>query len=154
MSDPAGRDLLGEWRRLAESLVNVATSAAGRAPIPQDLLRLSQRQIELLGEVIERERGLQGELASRVTAPLDAMFDLLEETGSTLRKQAEALEAAGRALEETASLTKRQAERFERTVAALRQPADRAKAAAGAKRTPRAKPAAKRGGGAKARPKK
>ena len=65
------------------------------------------------------------------------MFDLLEETGETLRRQAEALEAAGRALEETAGLMKHQSERFERTVGALRQPADLARAAAGVK--PRAK---------------
>jgi hypothetical protein len=37
---------------------------------------------------------------------VDAVFDLLEESGTTLRRQAEALEAAGRALEETAALMK------------------------------------------------
>ena len=139
MPDSSGRDLLSESRRLMDSLVNAAASAAGRPQLPQDVAKLTQRQIELLQEVIERERRLQGELAALVTAPVDALFDLLEETGATLRLQAEALESAGHALEETAGLMKRQAERFERTVGALRQPAELAKAAAGARRTPSAK---------------
>jgi len=135
MSEPGGHELLSEWRRLMDSLVDSATSAASRSQIPRDLLKVSQRQLELLGEVIERERRLQGELAAAVTAPLDAVFDLLEEAGESLRLQAETLETAGRALQETAGLMKRQAERFERSVAALRQPAELAKAAAGAKRS-------------------
>jgi len=64
-------------------------------------------------------------------APVDAIFDLLEETGTTLQRQAEALEAAGLALEETAALVKKQAELFERTVGTLRQPAELAKKATG-----------------------
>jgi len=90
-----------------------------------------QRQLELVQEVIERERRLQKELAGRVVAPVDAVFDLLEQTGATLSRQAEALEAAGRALEEAAGLMKRQAELFERTISTLRQPAELAKAATG-----------------------
>lgn len=87
--------------------------------------------LELVQEVIERERRLQSDLAGRLLAPVDAVFDLLEESGATLRRQAEALEAAGRALEETAALMKRQAELFEQTIVTLRQPAEVAKAAAG-----------------------
>jgi hypothetical protein len=93
-----------------------------------------QRQLELAQELIERERRLQAEVASRLLAPVDAVFDLLEETGATLRRQAEALEAVGRALEETAGLMKGQAELFERTVGTLRQPAEVAKGAIGAQR--------------------
>jgi hypothetical protein len=152
MADQGGRDPVGEWRRLAESLAAAAAAAAGNTTIPKDLLRVSQRQVELLQEVIQRERGRQGELAGMVTAPIDALFDLMEETGATLRLQAEALASAGRALEETAALMSRQAERFERTVGAIRQPAEIAKAAAGAKRKPKAKP--KPDPGAKPRPKK
>jgi hypothetical protein len=96
-----------------------------------------QRQLELVQEVIERERRRQRELAGRLIAPADAGFDLLEKTGATLRRQAEALEAAGRAVAETAGLMKRQAELFERTVGTLRQPAELAKAAAGLDRRPR-----------------
>jgi hypothetical protein len=51
-----------------------------------------------------------------------------------LRRQAEALEAAGRALEETAGLVKNQAELFERTLGPLREPTERAKAIAGIER--------------------
>ena len=133
MSEPGGNELLNEWRRLMDSVLASAGSVAGRSQVPRDLMRASQRQIELLQEVVERERRLQGELAALVIAPVDAVFDLLEETGETLRLQAEALEAAGRALEETARLMKRQSERFERTMRVLRQPTDLAKAAAGVK---------------------
>jgi len=133
----SGRELLDEWRQLMDSVIASATSAAGRAELPRELLKATQRQLELVQQLVERERGLQGDLVARVVAPIDAVFDLLEETGVTLRRQAEALESAGRALEETAGLMKHQAERFERTIGALRQPSDLAKAAAGVKRRPR-----------------
>jgi hypothetical protein len=90
--------------------------------------------IQTVEQLVERERRLQGELAGRVFAPVDAIFDLLADSGTTLRRQAEALEAAGRALEESAALMKTQAELFERTVGTLRQPADLARKASGAKR--------------------
>ena len=134
MPERSGRDLLNEWRKLMDSVVTSAASATGRTELPRDLLRAMQRQLELVQELIERERGLQGDLAARLLAPVDAAFDLLEETGATLRRQAEALEAAGRALEETAGLMKGQAELFERTVGTLRQPAKLAKEAMGAGR--------------------
>ncbi len=114
-----------------DSVIASAASVAGGSELPRDLLGAMQRQLELVQEVIERERRLQKELTGRLVAPVDAVFDLLEETGATLRRQAEALEAAGRALEETAGLMKRQAELFERTISTLRQPAELAKAAAG-----------------------
>jgi hypothetical protein len=93
-----------------------------------------RRQLELVQELIERERRLQKELTGRLVAPVDAIFDMLEETGVMLRRQAEALEAAGRALEETAGLVKNQAELFERTLGAVREPTERAKALAGLER--------------------
>ncbi len=130
----SGRELLNEWRRLMDSVLSSAASAAGHPALPSDLLGAMQRQLELVQEVIERERRMQRELAGYLVAPVDAVFDLLEETGATLRRQAEALEAAGRALEETAGLMKHQAELFERTIATLRQPTELAKAAAGLER--------------------
>jgi hypothetical protein len=132
-----GRDLLNEWRRLMDSVVASAASVAGRSSLPGDLLGAMQRQLELVQEVIDRERRLETDLAGRLLAPIDAVFDLLEETGSTLRRQAEALESAGRALEESAGLMKRQAELFERSIGTLRQPAELAKAVAGLERRPR-----------------
>ncbi len=81
--------------------------------------------------MLERERRLQEQVAGRLIAPVDAIFDLLEENGLMLRRQAEALETARRALEETAGLVKRQAELFDQTIGVLREPAERAKAAAG-----------------------
>ena len=128
MPELSGRELLYEWRRLMDSVI---ASTAGRSGLPRDLLGAMQRQLELVQEVIERERRLQKELTGRLVAPIDAVFDLLEETGATLRRQAEGLEAAGRALEETAGLMTRQAELFERTIGTLRLPAELAKAATG-----------------------
>lgn len=134
MPELSGRELLNEWRRVMDSVIASAASLSGGSELPRDLLHATQRQLELVQELIERERALQGQLAGRVFAPLDAVFDLLEESGATLRRQAETLQAAGAALEETAGLMKRQAELFERTIGALRQPAELAKAAAGAER--------------------
>jgi hypothetical protein len=130
----SGRELLNEWRKLMDSVVTSAASAAGRPDLPRDVLGAMQRQLELVQDLIERERGLQSDLAARLLAPVDAAFDLLEETGATLRRQAEALEAAGRALEETAGLMKGQAELFERTVGTLRQPTKLARDAIGRQR--------------------
>lgn len=117
-----------------DSMVASATSLGGRAEIPRQLLEPMQRQVELLQEVIERERALQRQIAGRVLAPVDAIFDLVEESGQVLRQQAEALEAAGRALEDTARLVKTQAELFERAIGALREPTELAKVAAGLER--------------------
>jgi hypothetical protein len=136
--DLSGRELLGEWRRLMDSVVASAASVGGRAEIPRQLLEPMQRQVQLLQEVIERERALQKQIAGAVLAPVDAIFDLVEESGQVLRQQAEALEAAGRALEDTARLVKTQAELFERAVGALREPTELAKVAAGLeRRTPK-----------------
>lgn len=134
MPDLSGRELLGEWRKLMDSMVASAASVGNRAEIPRQLLEPMQRQVELLQDVIERERALQRQIVARAFAPVDAIFDLVEESGLVLRRQAEALEAAGRALEDTARLVKNQAELFERTLGALREPAELAKVAAGLER--------------------
>lgn len=130
----SGRELLGEWQKLMDSVVASATSVAGRSELPRQLLEPMQRQLELVQEIIERERRVQRELADQLLAPVDAVFDLLEESGATLRRQAGALEAAGRALEETAGLMKGQAELLERAIGTLRQPAELARAAAALER--------------------
>lgn len=137
--------MLSEWRRLMDSVVASAASVGGRTELPRQLLEPMQRQLELVQEVIERERRLQKQLAGHLLAPVDAVFDLLEESGLMLRRQAEALEAAGRALEETAELMKTQAELFDRTIGVLREPAELAKEAAGLDRRVR------KGGGRQSR---
>jgi uncharacterized protein YukE len=137
----SGRELLREWQQLMDSVLASAASIAGRSELPRQLLEPMQRQLELVQEVLERERRLQRDLASQLMAPVDAVFDLLEQSGAALRQQAETLAAAGRGLEETAALMKGQAELFEQTIGALRQPAELARAAAGLDRKPR-----KRGG--------
>ena len=117
-----------------DSFVASAASVGSHAEIPRQLLEPMQKQVELLQRVIELERRIQRELAGRVLAPVDAIFDLVEQSGLMLRSQAEALESAGRALEETARLVRTQGELFERTIAALREPAELARAAAGLER--------------------
>jgi hypothetical protein len=132
----SGRELLDEWRKLMDSVAKSAASMAGRQQAPRQLQAAMQRQLELVGEVIQREQGLRRELARQLVAPVDAVFDLLEQSGATLRRQAESIEAAGRALEETAALMKDQAELFSRTIGTLRQPAELTRAAAGLDRRP------------------
>jgi hypothetical protein len=102
--------------------------------LPHHLVDPIQRRLEVVEHLLEREERLRRELAGHAVAPFDAMFDLLADTGATLARQAEALEAAGRALEETAALVKHQADLFEQTIGALRRPVDLAKAAAGVER--------------------
>jgi len=132
MPELNGRELLSEWRRVMDSMVGNAASAAGRAQLPAELLRASRRQLELLQTIVESEQRMQGNLLSGILAPLDGFFDLLEETGATLRRQAEALEAAGRAMQDSAALLKTQAELFERGIKTIRQPTVLARAAASA----------------------
>lgn len=112
-------------------------AAAGNAVLPRQLLEPMQRQLELTRGLVEQERRLQQQLAEQLVAPVDAIFDLLQDSAATLRAQAEALQAAGRALDETAGLMKLQAERFEATVETLRAPLELAKSAAGLPRQPR-----------------
>jgi hypothetical protein len=135
--EPSGRELLHEWRKLMDSVVAAAASVTGGSDLARQLLAPMERQLELVQEVVEREGRLQRELAGQLVAPVDAVFTLLEESSATMRRQAEALGAAGRALYETAGLMKHQAEIFERTVGLLKQPAELAKSAAGLKQKPR-----------------
>ena len=128
MPELGGHDLLREWQGAMRSL---AESATGRGALPRQLLAPMQRQLELLQEVLERERRLQREVLDRLLGPADAIFDLLEQSGAALYQQAEALEEASRALEQTAAIVKAQADLFERTVQAIREPTDLARAAAG-----------------------
>lgn len=118
-------------------MIATAASLAGRADLPRQVVEPMQRQLKLLQEVVERERRMQRELATLLVAPIDAVFDLLEESGATLRRQAKALQLAGHALEQTAGLMLGQAELLEQTVTTMRQPAELAKAVAGIPRRPR-----------------
>ncbi len=128
MPELPGNDLLREWQAAIRSLA----SAASRSPeIPRQLLAPLQRQVELVEAVLERERRLQGELLSRAFAPLDAVFDLLEQSAGALRSQSRALSESARALEQAAEMMEVQAELFERTIGVLRQPGEIVKRTAG-----------------------
>jgi len=140
-----GRDILGEWQAAMQSIASTARQTAGRSELPKALLTPMQRQLELLQAVVERERNLQSEVFGHLLDPIDAVFDLLEESGKTFRAQAEALEQASAALEQTAQLMQTQAEIYENTIKALREPAALARRVAGGKPRPGAKrPAAKK----------
>ena len=128
-----GKDILREWQDAMQSIAGAARGAAGRTELPKALLTPMQRQLELLQEVVERERNLQAEVFGQLLDPIDAVFDLLEESGKTFRAQAEALEQASAALEQTAQLMQAQAEIYDGTIRALREPADLARRVAGAK---------------------
>lgn len=137
MPDLSGRELLREWQKAMDSVLTAAGSVSSAAGVPRQLLEPMQRQLELVQQLIEREQRLQKELAGRLLAPVDAIFDLLEQSGQMLRSQAEALETAGQALEETARLASVQADLFERTVAAMREPTELTKTAVGLERRER-----------------
>ena len=130
---PEGKDILREWQDALQSISSAARGAAGRSELPKALLTPMQRQLELLQEVVERERNLQADVFGLLLDPLDAAFDLLEESGKTFRAQAEALEQASAALEQTAQLMQTQAEIYEGTIKALREPAALARRVAGGK---------------------
>lgn len=125
MTDLGAHELVREWKAAMQALV----SAAGRSEVPRALIAPMERQLELVQELVERAFG-----------PFDAVFDLLEESGAAMRRQAEALSESARALEQAAELMRVQAELFERTVRTVRQPAEMAKGIAGLEpRKPRAR---------------
>jgi hypothetical protein len=117
-----------------QAVIAATGSAAGRAEVPHQLVAPMRRQVELLEQLVEREERVRAELVGRAFAPVDAVFDLLEQSGAAVRKQAEALSESARALEQTAELMRAQAELYERTIRTLREPSRLAKSAAGLKR--------------------
>jgi hypothetical protein len=128
--------------RVPDAMIRAVPDLGGH-DLLRPLLAPMQRQLDLIQDLLERERRVQRDVVSRLLGPADAIFDLLEQSGEALRQQAEALEEAGRALEQTAVLVKAQAELFERTVRLAREPTELAKAVAGVKAGGR-KPAPKR----------
>jgi len=85
-------------------------------------------------DALERERRLQQAVVGRAFAPVDAVFDTLEEAGAALREQAVAFEHAATALQHAAQLMQRQAELYERAVGTLRAPSRMVEAATGVRR--------------------
>ena len=66
-------------------------SNRGRPGVPHALLAPLERQVNLLQGVVER-----------VLGPFDAVFDLLEQSGTAMHRQADALSESARALEQAA----------------------------------------------------
>ena len=50
MTDLGGRELLREWRKLMDSVVDSAASVPGRGEVPQKLLEAMQHQLQLVQE--------------------------------------------------------------------------------------------------------
>ena len=123
-----GHDLLGEWQAAIRGLAGLSTG------IPRQVLAPLQKQAELIQEVLDRERRMQRELLTRAFAPLDAVFDLLEQSGEALQRQSQALRESARALEQAAEMMEVQAGLFARTVAVLREPGEIVKRAGGVPR--------------------
>jgi hypothetical protein len=86
---------------------------------------------------LQREIALVRGMVERAFAPTDAVFDLLEQSGAAMQRQAEALSESARALEQAAEMIRVQAEVFERTVRAVRGPGEMAKSLAGVPRRDR-----------------
>ena len=85
-------------------------------------------------EALEHERTLQRELVARVLAPVDAVFDVLEQSGAALREEAVALEHAATALQQAALIVQGQAGLYERAVGTLRTPSRTLESLAGVER--------------------
>jgi hypothetical protein len=83
---------------------------------------------------LERQVRLLQTLVERSLARFDAVFDLLEQSGAAMHRQADALSESARALEQAAELMRVQAELYERTVRTARAPATVAKGLAGIRR--------------------
>ena len=128
MADHRAQHLVQQWQTAMEAVIN---GAAGRVDLPQPLATLLERQIALVQEVIEREQRLQRDVLSRAFEPLDAVFDLFEESAVALGEQADALQASARALEHAAELMRVQSELSGRAIATLRSPARLAKRVGG-----------------------
>lgn len=140
-----GHELLAASQKALDAAAASLSAVGDHVESPGQLVETMRHQLELVQELIARERRLQQQAASQTLAPFDAVFDLLESSGATMRKQAEALVAAGQALEETARLVETQAGLFERATGVLREPTDWARAAVGLeprarKRAPRSRP--------------
>jgi hypothetical protein len=137
MAEPSDRDLLREWQAAIQAIARSVTGAAGQADVIRPLLAPLQKQTELFQAVLDRERRLQRELTARSLGPFDAAFDLLEQSGTALRQQAEAVEHAALALQQAAGLMRTQAELFERTIATMRAPLDAVESTLGVERRSR-----------------
>ena len=134
MTEPPADDLLREWQAAMRSVISVVDSAVGGSDMARRLLVPMRRQTELLEKAFVRQQEIQRDMVARAFKPVDAMFDLLERSGSMMREQAEALEQAAQAVDRAAGLIRLQAELFETATRTARKPTDVLKSAAGSGR--------------------
>jgi uncharacterized protein (DUF885 family) len=131
LTEPPAKDLVREWQAAMQSVISAVGSAAGGSDAARQLLAPMRRQTQLLEQALEQLQELQRDVVAQAFKPVDAMFDLLERSGSMMREQAEALEQAAQAVERAAGLMRLQAELFETSTRTARTPTDVLKSAAG-----------------------
>ena len=108
-----------------ESAVQAVDDAeAWLGPLPTDVgdRRDEWRRLRTATNPIQRQIELVQAMVERAFAPIDAFFDLFEQSGSEMHRQADALSESARALEPAADLIRVQAELFERTVRTVGSP--------------------------------
>lgn len=120
MPEPA--DLLHAWEDAIRQLRGVAAPITGQT----DAVR------KLLEEVLQRQVAFERDLVGRVTAPVNGMLDLLEQSAAAMRAQASAFEAAASSFKHASELLDVQAALLERTNESIRDPVGAVKSAGAA----------------------
>src|SRR5205085_1306458 len=91
-----------------------------------------QRQAELLEEAMRRQVEFEKDLVGKVLAPVGVLLDLLDQTATAMRTQAQAFEAAAEAFNRSAGLLEVQASLLEDASRSMRDPARALRSAGGA----------------------
>lgn len=125
MPEPA--DLLKAWqdaiREVGGTAASLATGPAG------PLLRPLQRQAELLERILQRQLEFERELVGRVTAPAQAVLELVDQATTAMRGQAAAFRAAATSFDQAADLLEQQADLIDLTRQAVADPVGALRAA-------------------------
>jgi hypothetical protein len=132
MPEPA--DLLHAWEDAIRQLRGVAAPITGQT----DAVR------KLLEEVLERQVDFERNLVGRVTAPVNGMLDLLEQSAVAMRAQARAFDTAASSFKHAAELLDLQAALLERAHESIHDPVGAAKAAGAAAAGRKKRPAPKK----------
>jgi hypothetical protein len=111
---PDAHELLSTYRDLLQGLRRGAGPAGA-------LVRPLEIQADLLDQLLQRQRDVEGQLQEAVQ-PIGAMVELVRDAPSVLRSQAKAFTAAARSFDQAAEVLTFQADLLERTGAAFDVP--------------------------------